>query len=102
MMAKINAAIVKAGDTKEVRIGLTSLLAKKEKRSFRRRLQVSTRRRIHCFAFQNRVGTPCNEFLIGSLCRPAQTSPRPHPPLLAASSEYVGSASSHFTSPEGP
>jgi hypothetical protein len=25
-----------------------------------------------------------------------------HPPLFAASSEYVGSASSHFTSPEGP
>jgi hypothetical protein len=25
-----------------------------------------------------------------------------HPPLFAASTEYVGSASSHFTSPEGP
>jgi hypothetical protein len=31
-----------------------------------------------------------------------RTGKADHPPRLAASTEYVGSASSHFTSPEGP
>jgi hypothetical protein len=39
---------------------------------------------------------------VGSSPRRVDGLPPPHAPLWAASTEYVGSASSHVTSPEGP